>query len=299
MKPTLLILAAGMGSRYGGLKQLDEIGPNGETIIDYSVYDADRAGFGKIVFLIRHDIEDAFKAIFDNRYPSNIQIEYAFQEFELPQGYPQGIERAKPWGTGHAVWSARSIKEPFAAINADDFYGAEAFQQMADFLIKQDVSSTNFSMIGYKVANTLSEHGLVSRGVTKSSGKNLEDVHEHHEVGFVDGKLQGIAEGADSKIDLDENTYVSMNFWGFTPVIFEKLGNDLKHFAEANRENPKAEFLIPEVVDGMIKNGECKTKVIQTSSQWFGVTYKEDKALVNEAMTKLADQGVYPSPLWN
>lgn len=288
-----------MGSRYGGLKQLDEIGPNGETIIDYSVYDAHRAGFGKIVFLIRKDIEEAFKARFDNRYPQDVVVEYAFQNFELPKGYPQGIERAKPWGTGHAIWSARNINEPFAAINADDFYGAEAFQQMSDFLQKQDVTSKNFSMIGYKVANTLSEYGLVSRGVTRASAENLEDVHEHHEVGYVNGKLFGMAEGSETKVELDENTNVSMNFWGFTPVIFDKLGIDLKIFAEANRSNPKAEFLIPEVVDSMIKNHECQTKVIQTSSQWFGVTYKEDKALVNKAMTKLADEGIYPSPLWN
>ncbi len=299
MKPTLLILAAGMASRYGSMKQTDGFGPNGETIIDYSIYDAIKAGFGKVVFIIKEEFDDNFKAIFEPKLKGKIETDYVFQSFDLkPFGIDHEIERAKPWGTAHAVLAARdAVKEPFCVINADDFYGREAYQKMFDFLTKE-ADDSKFSMVGYQIDKTLSEHGSVSRGVcVVDENGNLSDINERTKVYFKD---KGVAYEEDGKENtLKNDARVSMNFWGFTPEIFDMSAKMFKDFALANAENPKSEFFIPLVADELIKDGKATFKVIPTQNQWFGVTYKEDKPIVQESIDKLVNSGEYPENLWN
>lgn len=298
-KPTLLILAAGMASRYGSMKQIDGFGPNGETIIDYSIYDAIKAGFGKISFIIREEFLDSFKNIFEPKLAGKgVEIDYVFQSYDLKKyGIDKEIERAKPWGTAHAVLSAKDqIKENFCVINADDYYGLEAFEKMVDFLTNEADEKT-FSMIGYKIKNTLSENGSVSRGVCATNEEGyLSVINERTQVYF---KGDGIVyEEGGVEYPLDAETPVSMNFWGFTPAIFgvsEKLFVDFVH---ANESNPKAEFFIPLVADYLTTSGEAKFKVIPTDEKWFGVTYKEDKDNVKNSISKLLADGVYPQKLW-
>ncbi len=297
-KPTLLILAAGMASRYGSMKQIDGFGPNGETIIDYSIHDAIKAGFGKISFIIREEFLESFKAIFEPKLAGKVETDYVFQSFDLKKyGITDEVERAKPWGTAHAVLSAKNqINENFCVINADDYYGFDAFEKMVKFLTTE-ASETNFSMIGYEIQNTLSENGSVSRGVcaTNTDGY-LTAINERTQVYF---KGDGIVfEENGTEYPLDPETPVSMNFWGFTPAVFpicEKLFVD---FVEANKTNPKAEFFIPLVADYLTKTGEANFKVIPTSQKWFGVTYKEDKEIVQNSISKLVEDGVYPAKLW-
>jgi NDP-sugar pyrophosphorylase family protein len=298
MKPTLLILAAGMASRYGSMKQIDGFGPNGETIIDYSIHDAIKAGFGKVVFIIKEEFVDNFKSIFEPKLNGKIETDYVFQNFDIKQyGVELEIERAKPWGTAHAVLAARHVvKEPFAVINADDFYGFDAFQKMNDFLTKEANGST-FSMIGYEIGKTLSEHGSVSRGVCKvDASGNLEEIVERTNVYKEFDVI--VYEENDHKHPLEFDTRVSMNFWGFTPEIFNVSLELFKEFAHANKDNPKAEFFIPLVGDHLIRTNKAEVKVIPTSSQWFGVTYKEDKPIVQESIDQLVKSGTYPENLW-
>ncbi len=300
MKPTLLILAAGMGSRYGSLKQVDPIGPSGETILEYSVYDAIRAGFGKVVFVIRRDIEKDFKEIFIHKLQKDIEVDYVFQELDMvPAGIQVPAERVKPWGTGHAVMVAASkVKEPFAAINADDYYGSDAYGKMAAYLSKLSTSQTDYAMVGFDLDNTLSEHGFVSRGVCEVDGNsNLVSVTERTKI---ERTLQGVAykDINDLQVFVDAKSIVSMNFWGFTPVFFSQLEDHFLEFIRANYTNPKAEFFLPFVVDDLIKIKKAEVKVLRSSDRWFGVTYKEDKPLVVAKIKELTEDGVYPKSLW-
>jgi NDP-sugar pyrophosphorylase family protein len=299
MKPTLLILAAGMASRYGSMKQIDGFGPNGETIIDYSIYDAIKAGFGKVVFIIKEEFVDSFKSIFEPKLKGKIEIDYVFQNFDLKQyGIDQEIEREKPWGTGHAILAARKvINEPFCVINADDFYGLDAFEKMVNFLT-EEVTGSNYSMIGYEIAKTLSDFGAVSRGVCKVSHDGyLEEIVERTKV-LREGETV-IYEEDDKQYPLALDTRVSMNFWGFTPEVF-KLSEELfREFAISHQHSPKAEFFIPIIVETLLSSEGADFKVVPTDSKWFGVTYKEDKPVVQASIDQLIKDGIYPENLWN
>lgn len=298
MKPTLLILAAGMASRYGSMKQIDGFGPNGETIIDYSIYDAIKAGFGKISFIIREEFADAFKAIYEPRLKGRVETDYVFQSYDLkPFGIDKTIERAKPWGTAHAVLAAHNqVHEPFCVINADDYYGYDAFDKMAKFL-NTEVTDDKYCIIGYRVDRTLSEYGTVSRGVCQVDDEgNMVAINERLKVYFKDGKV--VYEEGGIEYPLPSDTPVSMNFWGFTPAVFKKTEPLFKTFVEANENDPKAEFFIPLIADGLIKSGEASFKVIPTSEKWFGVTYKEDKPIVQKSISDLVASGAYPENLW-
>lgn len=303
MKPTLVILAAGMASRYGSMKQTDGFGPNGETIIEYSIYDAIIAGFGKVIFVIKEEFAENFKGIFEPKLKGKIETGYVFQTFDLkPFGIDIEIERSKPWGTAHAVLAARDVvKEPFCVINADDFYGRESYQKMCDFL-KNEVSDTQFSMIGFQIDKTLSEHGHVSRGVCEvDADGNLAEIHERIKVYFKpdeSGNKTIVFEEEGQEYPIRTNSRVSMNFWGFTPKIFELSAGIFKEFALANTDNPKAEFFIPLVAERLIRNGQASFKVIPTQNQWFGVTYAEDKPIVQECIDRLVAEGEYPQDLW-
>jgi choline kinase len=296
MKPTLLILAAGMASRYGSMKQTEGFGPDGETIMDYSIYDAIRAGFGKVVFIIRKDFAQNFKEAFGPKFKGKIEVDYVYQELDSfvdTQFLP--ADRTKPWGTGHALLCAKdAVKEPFAVINADDFYGKDAFEKAADFLIKKCNENTA-AIIGYKLANTLSEHGTVSRGVCDVDEMgNLTAINERIKIYKKDNEI--VFEENDHITVVPETQNVSMNFWCFHPSVFEIAANMFKDFPEKNRENLKAEFFIPYIAEYFLQNG--KINVIPTSAQWFGVTYKEDADGVRESLHALIDAGEYPTALW-
>ncbi|MDY5387789.1 MAG: nucleotidyltransferase [Muribaculaceae bacterium] len=300
MKPTLFILAAGMGSRYGGLKQLDGLGPSGETIMDYSVYDALRAGFGKIVFVIRHDFEQEFREKIISRYEGHVPVEVVFQDLNnLPEGFTAPEGRTKPWGTGHAVLMGKDvIHEPFAVINADDYYGADSFRVLADFLTSVAGKSNTYGMVGFNISNTLSENGGVSRGYCKVDEQGyLTDVTECHGIERKDGKLiHVLADG--SVADFPENASVSMNMWGFTTDYFQYSEEAFVEFLKVNGKELKSEFYIPSVVNDLIKQGKISLKVEKTSSRWFGVTYAADRAATVDEFKRLVDEGVYPSPLF-
>lgn len=299
-KPTLLILAAGIGSRYGGLKQLDKVGPNGEAIIDYSIFDAIQAGFGKVVFVIRKSIEADFKEFIGNKLDGKIEVEYAFQELDkLPAGLTPNPERVKPYGTGHAVLMAKDlIKENFAVINADDFYGREAYETIASYFKELDEKSNDNCMVGYNLKNTLSDHGYVSRGqCTSNEEAYLIDVVERTHIEKKGDQIffQG-EEG--QEVELDGNTLVSMNFWGFTPQYFEQLESRFTSFIKENEENIKSEFYIPFVVNQIIEENLGKTKVLESDANWFGVTYQEDRPVVVESIRELIKDGKYPEKLF-
>lgn len=300
-KPTLLVLAAGMGSRYGSLKQIDPVGPSGETIIDYSVYDAIRAGFGKVVFIIRKSFEQDFKDVFITKLEKYIPFEYVFQELDaLPAGYSASAERTKPWGTGHAVLMAKDlIKEPFAVINGDDFYAADAFQTMADYLNSLTPETQNqYSLVGYELGNTMSEHGAVSRGVCQSDENDyLVSVVERTNIQYFDGK-PGYTGSGEEIVFIDPQTLVSMNFWGFTPEYFRQSEALFADFLARNQDSIKAEFFIPLAIDTLINTGQAKVKVLSSKAKWFGVTYKEDKPIVIQKLLELINLGVYPEKLW-
>jgi len=301
MDLTLLVLAAGMGSRYGGLKQLDQVGPNGETIIDYSVYDAIEAGFNKIVFIIRKDIEKDMNDFLFKKYSKRIKIEYVFQELEnVPEGIDVPENRKKPWGTGHAVLMAKEIiHEPFVVINADDFYGKGAFKVVADYIQSQknDLNG-KYCMAGFLLKNTLSDHGTVSRGVCKVNEDNeLIDITERTRIGWEGDKI--VANSDHGKIYFSGNEYVSMNFWGFTPDVFPELESEFKKFILDNYKNPKAEYYIPSIVSRQIDADKATVQVLPSKSQWFGVTYKEDKPVVIEKIKELTKAGEYPQKLWD
>ncbi|WP_026897907.1 nucleotidyltransferase family protein [Daejeonella oryzae] len=299
MKPTLLILAAGMASRYGSMKQTDGFGPNGETIIDYSISDAIKAGFGKVVFIIKEEFLDNFKSIFEPKLAGKVETDYVFQTFDLQKyGIDKEIERAKPWGTGHAILEAKNqVHEPFCVINADDYYGYEAFKNMATFLTSE-AAENKYSIVGYKIGNTLSENGSVSRGVCQTDDKgNMSEIDERTKVYSKNGGI--VFEENDKEFPLDASTPVSMNFWGFTPHVFPTIEELFVEFVKNNENDPKAEFFIPLIADHLIKHNIATFKVIPTDAKWFGVTYKEDKPIVQASIDKLVSSGEYPNNLWN
>ena len=299
MKPTLFILAAGMGSRYGGLKQLDGLGPNGETIMDYSVFDAMRAGFGKVVFVIRKDFEDDFRKVVLSKYADHVPCEVCFQGIDnLPEGFTRNPERTKPWGTNHAVLMAKDlIKEPFMVINADDFYGKESFEVMAKFLLEVNGQEGKYCMAGYRVGNTLSEHGTVSRGVCATDKMGfLTDVVERTAIENKNGHVVYQDNGVDVEIPFE--TPVSMNMWGFTPEYFTYAEEAFKAFLTENAQELKAEFYIPTLVYYMIKSGKATCQVLDTTAKWFGVTYADDRQMVVDKIQALVDAGVYPNKLF-
>ena len=302
MKPTLFVLAAGMGSRYGGLKQLDGLGPNGETIMDYSIYDAIRSGFGKVVFVIRKDFENDFREKILSKYENHIPVELVFQSInDVPEGVKVPAERVKPWGTNHAVLMGKGvIKEPFATINADDFYGRESFEVLAKELSNLAEGSKNqYCMVGYRVGNTLSESGTVSRGICETNEEGLlTSVVERTQIGWhADHKVYYADEnGADQVIS--ENTPVSMNMWGFTPEYFDYSEEYFINFAKANEGNLKAEFYIPLLVNDLVNSGTAKLKVLDTPAKWFGVTYAADRQGVVDKIAALVAAGEYPEKLF-
>ena len=302
MKPTLFVLAAGMGSRYGGLKQLDGLGPNGETIMDYSIYDAIRSGFGKVVFVIRKDFENDFREKILSKYENHIPVELVFQSInDVPEGVKVPAERVKPWGTNHAVLMGKGvIKEPFATINADDFYGRESFEVLAKELSSLAEGSKNqYCMVGYRVGNTLSESGTVSRGICETNEEGLlTSVVERTQIGWnADHKVYYVDEnGADQVIS--ENTPVSMNMWGFTPEYFDYSEEYFINFAKANEGNLKAEFYIPLLVNDLVNSGTAKLKVLDTPAKWFGVTYAADRQGVVDKIAALVAAGDYPEKLF-
>ncbi len=298
MKPTLLILAAGMGSRYGSLKQLDAIGPNGETIIDYSVFDALRAGFGKVVFIIRESFAFEFEEKVVAKFRDKIEIAYAFQPMDVEfEDIPDMPEREKPWGTGHAVLVAKDIiKEPFAVANADDYYGISSFDKMADFLTRR-TTSNHYSMVGFILSKTLSENGSVSRGVCHSNEQHyLNSVVETTKIERVGDAIHYENDGKTGT--LSDNTLVSMNLWGFHPNFFKTLESHFHSFVKNNYKNPRSEFYIPLVINNLIANEEAMVEVIPSVEQWYGVTYKEDKPIIQSAIEKMTEEGFYPTPLW-
>lgn len=301
MKPTLLILAAGMGSRYGKLKQMDAFGPNGETIIDYSIYDAINAGFGKIVFIIRDFFKDEFETYFRSKLGDKIQMEFVSQELSnVPDGCTYTPERSKPWGTAHAIWVAKSvIHEPFGVINADDYYGVESFRQLANFLIdSQSSNSQDYAVIAYYLRNTLSDHGTVNRGVCNVGEDGyLKDVKECVKIKRDADNIIRYAEGDVVNV-LDENTLVSMNMWGFLPSYFSYCDELFAEFLNNEGNKLTSEFYIPSLIDTLIKRNVLNVSVIDTESDWFGVTYQEDKPFVMNKIKELIDNKIYPNRLW-
>ncbi|MDE7448831.1 MAG: nucleotidyltransferase [Paramuribaculum sp.] len=301
MKPTLFVLAAGMGSRYGGLKQLDPLGPHGETIMDYSIYDAMQAGFGKVVFVIRKDFEQDFREKILSKYEGHIPVEVVFQATDkLPEGYTCPEDRTKPWGTNHAVLMGKDvINEPFAVINADDFYGRNAFEVIAKELSRPRDKKGDYCMVGFRVGNTMTENGSVARGVCETSPEGLlTSVVERTAISYApDGRIVFTDENGVEQT-LTPNTPVSMNLWGFTPDYFDYSEREFKRFLDKDINTPKAEFFIPLCIDTLIKNGEATVKVLDTDSRWFGVTYAADRPGVVEKFAELHRQGLYPEKLF-
>ena len=301
MKATLLVLAAGMGSRYGGLKQMDAFGPNGETIIDYSIYDAINAGFTKVVFVIRESFKEAFEEAFTAKFEGKIEVAFVCQELDkLPVGVSCPADRQKPWGTGHAIYVAKEeIDGPFAVINADDYYGQDAYNVLIDFFkANEGNDSPDYAVVAYYLNNTLSEHGTVNRGVCYSDGKgNLDKVVERT-------KIQRESDGVirfphdDHNHDLADDTLVSMNMWAFYPSYFDYCETALFEFIKARGEEEKSEFYIPALIDELIQNKVLDVKLLDTTSQWFGVTYQEDKPVVIAKLNTLIENGAYPKDLW-
>jgi len=301
MKPALLVLAAGLGTRYGGLKQIDAVGPNGETIIDYSIYDALRAGFGKVVFVIRHCFEDAFRQKVGGKFDGVVQTAYAYQELDACLGdFVPSTDRDKPWGTGHAILVAQDvIDEPFAVINADDYYGQNSFETVLKFISARDVSSNEYAMVGYTLRNTLSDYGAVSRGVCECDEQMfLKEIVERKAIEKSNhGARYFDADGTEHRLSGDE--IVSMNMWGFEPSVFDHLQSHFDRFLRDRDGRSDTELLIPSVTHELITSGEATVKVLRTDDSWFGVTYRQDRQIAIEATRKLIDRGVYPERLWS
>lgn len=300
MKPTLFVLAAGMGSRYGGLKQVDGLGPNGETIMDYSIFDAIRGGFGKLVFVIRKSFEQDFREKIVAKYENHIPVEVVFQDLnDLPAGFTCPEGRQKPWGTNHAVLMGKDvIKEPFAVINADDFYGRDSFAVLGKWLSEMDGKQNQYCMVGYRVGNTLSESGSVARGVCETNAEGyLTGVVERTAIERIDGEIQFKDENGE-KVVLEENTPVSMNMWGFTPDYFKYSEDYFAEFLKANISNLKCEYFIPLMVNELITKGKATVKVLDTTSKWFGVTYAADRQGVVDKIQALVNAGEYPEKLF-
>jgi choline kinase len=301
MKPSLVILAAGMGSRYGSLKQVDRFGPSGETIVEYSIYDALRAGFGKIVMVVRKEFVNDFKDLILRNAMTKAEIEFAFQELDnIPEGLSVPNDRAKPWGTGHALLVAqKNISAPFAVINADDFYGAASYKVMADFLVQApEESMDTYCIVGYTLENTLSESGHVSRGVCMIDENGyLKSISEHKKIFRRDNAIISQIDEAHS-VEFTGKEIVSMNLMGFTPSMFQHLDGQFRTFIRDNIDNLNAEFYLPAMVNEVVKEGKARVKVLQTIEKWFGVTYKEDRTMVINSLIKLLEAGVYPVNLW-
>ena len=309
MKPTLLVLAAGMGSRYGGWKQIDPLGPSGETIIDYSIYDAVQAGFGKVVYIVREYFKADMEKIAREKYGNvkcidgtPLELVFVTQELnKIPEGYTLNPEREKPWGTAHAILMAKdAIKEPFAVINGDDYYGKESFKIIGEWLKKHENSTGKYALMGFELDNTLSESGSVSRGIGAADAEGfLTTVVEHHKIAKAeDGVIYGENSVTEETVELAPKALCSMNMWGFTPDYFERSEEIFKSFLDKHVSELKSEFYIPFAVDCMIKSGEGKCELLQTPSRWFGVTFKEDRPGVVAKFKEFADQGVYPTPLY-
>lgn len=301
MKPTLFVLAAGMGSRYGGLKQLDGVGPHGETIMDYSIYDALKAGFGKVVFVIRKDFEQDFREKILSKYQGAIPVEVVFQSIDsLPEGYSAPEGRTKPWGTNHAVlMGADVIREPFAVINADDYYGADAFRVIARELSAERTRKGDYCMVGFRVGNTMTENGSVSRGVcTANADGYLDNIVERTAIAFDDQHRISFTDENGDTCFLDPNTPVSMNFWGFTPDYFDFSMREFIKFLDNRINEPKAEYYIPTAVNDLIHSGEATVRLLDTTSKWFGVTYADDRDSVVAQLAELHASGVYPDKLF-
>jgi hypothetical protein len=300
---TLIVMAAGIGSRYGGLKQIDPVGPGGEKIIDYSVYDARRAGFRQVLFVIRRDMEDEFRKHIGRRIEGHIDTAYVYQELEpLPRGFKAPENRVKPWGTAHAVAVCRHrVHTPFAVINADDFYGPSTFHVLCSYLqnIQEEGGVHECCLVGYLLGNTLSEHGHVSRGVCEVvSDGSLREIHERVKIQKFGDKIQHTEDGK-SWIDLPADSVVSMNMWGFTPSVFGELETGFIDFLRERGSDPKAEYFLPERIGDLVATGRARVKVLPTEERWFGITYKEDKPFVGKAVLDLVEQGIYPPSLWD
>lgn len=302
-KPALVIMAAGMGSRYGGLKQIDPIGPNGEIIMDYSIYDALKAGFGKIVFVIKKEIEETFKETIGKRIEKVADTTYVFQNIDdLPEGFTRPEGRVKPWGTAHAVLSCRgSVDIPFAVINADDFYGRTSFQVLYDYLkdAQDEDNMYRYCMVGFVLKNTLTENGHVARGICKVDSEGfLEEIHERTKIKRFPDSVKYV-EGDETWTSIPEESIASMNTWGFTPSIFKELETGFPAFLDANRQNIlKAEYFLPDLVGELVSKGKAAVKVLPSGERWYGVTYKEDKPVVKRAIEEMVKQGLYPEKLW-
>ena len=300
MKPVLVILAAGIGSRYGGLKQIDQIGPSGEAIIDYSIYDAIRAGIEKVVFIIRRNIEKDMREVFDEKLGGKIDVDYVYQELEMmPDGFPIPADRMKPWGTAHAVWTARNaVKAPFLVINADDYYGPGSYRKTVGYLAGQNSGSRGFCMVGYQVRHTLSDYGSVSRGLCETDrDSNLKAVVEIKEIEKQDGKIV-YKDPQGRQVGLLGDEIVSMNIWGFTPEIFPSIEEEFTRFLAEDHDLLKAELYIPTVINNLVSKGSASVRILPASERWFGITYREDKPLAEEFIGQLVKEGTYPENLW-
>ena len=297
MSPTLIVMAAGMGSRYGGLKQMDPVGPNGETLLEYSIHDAIQAGYGKVVFVIRDDFKDAFKEQVGNRFKDRIEVAYAFQRLEdLPDGFSVPEGRTKPWGTGQAVLACKEqVNEPFTVQNADDFYGAEAYHTMAKALAVMPKSES--CMVGYRIRNTLSPNGTVSRGICETTNGYLSGIQERFQIHADESDTIYFVEDGE-KTSMSGDEICSMNFWGFHPSFFDSMEERFIAFLEAKGSEQKSEWYIPDIVDGMISNGETRVRVLDCNCKWFGVTYPEDRPTVVSALKAMHNNGEYPALLW-
>lgn len=304
-KTTLIVMAAGMGSRYGGLKQIDPVGPNGEIILDFSVFDAAEAGFDRVIFVIKHEIEEDFRKITDGRYDSKIKVDYAFQDMsDLPEGFTVPEGRVKPWGTGQAVLACRNlIDSPFAVINADDYYGKETFRLIHDELVKENASTDKygFCMVGFRIENTLTENGTVARGVCQTNSESyLTDIVERTKIAINGDKIRFTEDDGTTWTDIPAGTTVSMNCWGFSPEMMSELENRFPVFLKKGiSENPlKCEYFLPFVVDELLKENKAQVKVLETNEKWYGVTYKEDRKSVSDALSQKITDGIYPDKLW-
>lgn len=304
-KTTLVVMAAGMGSRYGGLKQIDPIGPGGEIILDYSVFDAAEAGFDRVIFVIKKEIEEDFKKITKGRFEGKIEVEYAFQDmYDIPEGFSVPEGRVKPWGTGQAVLACRKLVDgPFAVINADDYYGKETFRLIHDELVKEREKEDKYSfcMVGFRVENTLTENGSVARGVCQTNNEGyLTDIVERTKIAINEGRIQYTEDNAASWTDIPEGTTVSMNCWGFSTEMIKELEERFSAFLEKGlKENPlKCEYFLPFVVDELLKENKAQVKVLETTEKWYGVTYKEDRESVTKALREKVTEGIYPEKLW-
>jgi hypothetical protein len=301
MKPTLLILAAGIGSRYGGVKQADGVGPSGEAILDYSIYDAIRAGFGKVVFVIRKDIGDNIKRIFFDRWSKKIELDYVFQELDhLPGGIMPPEGREKPWGTGHAIWVAKDkVREPFCVINADDFYGRGAYQLAYAFQSNlENLINSRYCLIGYVLKNCLSDHGFVSRAECRIDEKGMLSYVKERTKIKREGPKVFYEDDNGTRKGIDENAIVSMNMWGFMPSLFDHLEEGMIHFLAENSSSLKAEYFLPDLIGELIRKGKIEVPVLRTDEKWFGMTYQEDREMVSGKLAELVKQGVYPAPVY-